>query len=835
MALTTVGLRLFQVCIWGEGHGLGWIGSPVADRRHEHEGGSGNMGGTRWLHAALSVSVAALVVGSVCVTGAFVATAPSASAADPPVSTVTTFPSAAAIPSEIAAGADGALWSLAPGVQGTSKVLRTSTTGVQTSFSDPSLQYPSAITAGSDGALWIADGGTNAIWRITTSGQLSHVADPAVTITRALTSGPDGAVWFAGFGDAHTKVGRVTMAGVVTMFDINAYVYPEDIVTGPDGALWFVGGGLVGRITTAGASTLFPDPAAPFAESIASGSDGALWYADQLTGSITRITTSGVRTLVRKADIGSPENLISGPDGGLWYTDFIAHAVRRLTTQGALSTVLVPDTLSFIGALVVGPDDALWFTASASAGPPVIGRVQVLGAPGPPPPPRAVGGTGSATITWAPGLDGGAPTTSYVVTATPGGASCGWIAGPLSCVITGLSQSTAYTFSVRGTSAQGPGVASSPSNPVVPHAGAGFHPVPPTRVLDSRTATGGWGGTLSSTPRTLSFGLAQVPAAATAVIMNVTVTEPSQASYLTVWPSGEPQPVASNLNFATGQTIANLVTVQLGTGNGVSFATPYGETHVVADLVGWFDGGVGSGDRFNAIAPVRALDSRTVTGNWNGSLVAGTPQDLALPMVPDDATAVVANITATGSNAASYLTAWPSGIARPGVSNLNFAKGETIPNLAVIPIGTGHKISFATNTGSTDVVVDVTGWFSPSSGARFHPMTPTRVLDDRFGTGLKGPWGVNTTRTLTLTPPVPAEATALVANVTATNPTANSYVTVFPSGQAVPTASNLNFGADQTIPNLVMTAIGPGHGIDLHNTSGQVDLVADAVGYFAPT
>ncbi len=786
-----------------------------------------------WLRAAL----ATVVVGSACATGASVTSAGSAAAADPPVGAVTTFPSVGTLASDIVAGSDGALWSIDPEfepVNGPSKVVRTSTTGALTTYSDPSLAYPSAIAAGPDGALWITDAGSNSIARIMTSGQLSRVADIPMTLTTGLVAGPDGAMWFTGFGDGHTQVGRVTTLGAVTIFPIDATVFPADMVVGPDGALWFVGGGLVGRITTAGVATLYPDAAAPFAGSIASGSDGALWYADQIVGSITRLTTSGVRTLVRTTDLGSPQHLISGPDGGLWYTDSGAHALRRLTTQGELATVSVPETLTYLGGLTVGPDDALWFTAY-TLGSVVIGRAQVLGAPGPPPPPTAVAGTGSATITWVPGIDGGAPVTGYEVTASPGGASCAWTSGPLSCVVSGLSQSTAHTFSVRATSANGAGVASAPSNPVVPHAGAGFHPVAPTRVLDSRTATGGWSGPLFSTPRDLVLGPSVVPAQATAVVMNVTVTEPSQPSYLTVWPAGDRQPLASNLNFGPGQTIANLVTVQLGAGDAVSFATTWGETQVVADLVGWYDDGTGSGDRFNAIAPVRALDSRTVTGSWSGSLVAGTPQDLALPMVPADATAVVANITATGSSAASYLTAWPSGLPQPGVSNLNFAKGETIPNLAVIPIGANHEISFATHTGSTDVVVDVTGWFRPGSGARFHPMSPTRVLDDRVGTGLKGSWGINTTRTLTLTPPVPADATALVANVTATNPTANSFVTVFPSGSGTQTASNLNFGADQTIPNLVMTAIGPGHGVDLHNTSGHVDLVADAVGYFAPT
>jgi sugar lactone lactonase YvrE len=624
----------------------------------------------------------------------------------------------------------------------------------------------------------------------------------------------------------------VTPAGAVTTFDVAASVYPQGMVAGPDGALWWVGGGLVGRTTTAGVTTLFPDASAPFAGSIAAGADGALWYTDAVAGSVTRLTVGGVRTVVRKGDIGAPDRIVSGPDGALWFTDVQARALRRLTTGGVPALLDVEPAVQSFADLTVGPDDALWFTASAGGGT-VVGRVQVLGAPGAPQHLAAVAGTGTATLAWQAGVDGGAAVTGYTVTAAPGGASCTWVSGPLSCVITGLDQATTYTFTARATSVKGQGAPSAPSNPIVPRAGTRFHPVAPTRVLDSRTAVGGWSGPLVD-PEDLGLSSA-VPATATAVVMNVTVTEPQQPAYLTVWPAGQPRPVASNLNFGTGQTIANLVTVQLGTGQAVSFAASSGSTHVIADLVGWFDDGTVAGDRFNATGPTRALDSRTVTGDWNGSLVAGTPQDLAFPMVPADATAVVVNVTATGSTANSYLTVWPSGAPQPTVSNLNFATGQTIPNLAVVPLGANHKASFATRNGSTDVVVDVTGWFSPNGGDLFHPMPPLRVLDDRFGIGLTGPWGINTTRTLTVTPPVPADATALVANVTATNPTANSFVTVFPSGQSVPTASNLNFGADQTIPNLVMTSIGPGHGIGLHNRSGSVDLVADAVGYYAAT
>jgi len=116
---------------------------------------------------------------------------------------------------------------------------------------------------------------------------------------------------------------------------------------------------------------------------------------------------------------------------------------------------------------------------------------------------------------------------------------------------------------------------------------------------------------------------------------------------------------------------------------------------------------------------------------------------------------------------------------------------------------------------------------------------PHRVLDDRIATGLTGPWGPYTTRTLPIAgasgTTVPSGATGLIINVTATNASAGSFVTVFPHGFTRPIASSLNFGPGQTIPNLVTVGLWGLGSIDLYNSAGSVDLIADVVGYFATT
>ena len=473
---------------------------------------------------------------------------------------------------------------------------------------------------------------------------------------------------------------------------------------------------------------------------------------------------------------------------------------------------------------------------------PVVGDV-----PGAPGSVTAAGAKLAASVSFAaPASDGGQPISAYTVSAAPGGATCTALPPATSCVVSGLTEATSYTFTVRATNIIGQGAASAPSNAVVPWAGSAFHPVVPSRVLDSRGPNGGWNAALAAgTPKNLKVtglgGPSEVPQTASAVIMNVTATASTLGSFVSVWPAGLAKPVASNLNFAAGQTIPNLVTVKIGTGGNVSFGTALGSVHLIADVVGYFDDGTAAGDLFTGVTPERILDTRGPTGT--GAAVAqGTPRALDVRgtvVVPDTATTVVANVTVTGGSAGSFLSVWPSGVPQPTSSNLNFGAGQTIPNLVVIKIGADGKINIANAVGSVHVIVDVVGYFDPTGGARFHAVDPTRMLDSRLGVGLSGVFAQGISRPLPVAGAagsgVRADATAMVANVTATEGTAGSFVTLYPDGVARPTSSNLNFAPGETIPNLTMVKIGQQGRVDLYNHVGATHLIADVVGYYAPT
>ena len=146
-----------------------------------------------------------------------------------------------------------------------------------------------------------------------------------------------------------------------------------------------------------------------------------------------------------------------------------------------------------------------------------------------------------------------------------------------------------------------------------------------------------------------------LPAATTAVELNVTATDPSSVSFLNVSPGAETHPPASSLNFGPGQTIPNMVLVPLGPGNTVTFYNNAGTVNVVADLVGSYAPGAGAG--FTGKVPTRVLDTRLGTGALKAKLGAGRTVTLTVPDLPAGTTAVALNVTATDPPSSSFLTA----------------------------------------------------------------------------------------------------------------------------------------------------------------------------------
>jgi hypothetical protein len=204
-----------------------------------------------------------------------------------------------------------------------------------------------------------------------------------------------------------------------------------------------------------------------------------------------------------------------------------------------------------------------------------------------------------------------------------------------------------------------------------------------------------------------------------AVVLNVTAIGHGQG-FLTVYPQGLAVPTASNLNFSSGQVVPNRVIVPVSATGQVSITTNT-SVDVVVDVNGSFTDGTSlaqTGALFVASTPARICDTRNnanATPCAGHTIAGGTHYDVTVagqgPVPASGVVAVVANLTATDTTAQSFLTAWPTGQGQPNVSDLNWVSGLTIPNMAVVGLGNAGQISVFVNSGSADVIVDVTGWY----------------------------------------------------------------------------------------------------------------------------
>jgi hypothetical protein len=204
------------------------------------------------------------------------------------------------------------------------------------------------------------------------------------------------------------------------------------------------------------------------------------------------------------------------------------------------------------------------------------------------------------------------------------------------------------------------------------------------------------------------------------------------------------------------------------------------------------------------------------------------------------ATAAILNVTMTGTDAAGYVTAFAGDVTQPLASTLNAsAAGETIANLAIVPIGAGGTVKLFTERG-TELVVDVVGYLGPQSflspRGLFVPLQPGRILDTRIGLGASqasvGPgWSITTA--FAGQRGVPTDALAIAGTVTATESQASGYVTVYPTSNDLPTASTLNtVRAGQTIANSIILGLGTQGQLTLYSETGT-HLLADVTGYFS--
>ena len=374
--------------------------------------------------------------------------------------------------------------------------------------------------------------------------------------------------------------------------------------------------------------------------------------------------------------------------------------------------------------------------------------------------------------------------------------------------------------------------------------------VNPQRVLETRVPDGqiGFSGAKPAAGQTVTVKVtgvapALVPDDASTVFLNITATNSARDGFVTVYPCGSPQPLASNFNPIAGVITHNLVAAKVGTGGNVCIYTSEA-TDLIADLTAYHPGGAA----YQPSTAERLLETRTgQTGGQKGFTgakpTAGSTVSLKVTgtgtaNLPATTKAVLLNVTAVNSDAAGWITVYPCDSPRPNASNVNLLPGRVRANLVASKVSADGRVCIYTSS-ATDIIGDLQG--SAPMVSSFVATVPERILETREADGQIGytssrpkagqvtelkVTGVGATK-------VPADAGTVFLNLTAIDPSSGGFVTVFPCGSTRPNASNINL-TGITTPNMVAAKIGDGGRVCIY-TSGSTDLAADILGYFPGT
>jgi len=372
-----------------------------------------------------------------------------------------------------------------------------------------------------------------------------------------------------------------------------------------------------------------------------------------------------------------------------------------------------------------------------------------------------------------------------------------------------------------------------------------FVPLTPCRVVDTRNADGTFGGPAIGGNSSRTFPLSQsgnpcnIPSTAIAYSLNVTVVPEHTLGYLTIWPTGEAQPITSLLNSPDGRVKANAAIVPAGTPSGSVSVYVTDTTNVILDIDGYFAARDGSTLAFYPLTPCRIVDTRNGDG---GTLQAGVERDYTIPGncgVPSNAAAYSFNVTVLpAAGGLDYLTVWPKGESRPAVSTLNDNTGTVVANAAIVPAGSENATAFYAHSNATNLLLDVDGYFAAqrAGGLSLYPVTPCRVLDTRHvgnGQPFMGDWNPpNGIDVLTSQCAPPSTAKGFVFNATVVPSGAMPYLTLWPHGQSQPKASTLNAYDGFITSNMAIVPTNDGS-IDAY-AAGLTQLILDISGYFAP-
>jgi YVTN family beta-propeller protein len=453
-------------------------------------------------------------------------------------------------------------------------------------------------------------------------------------------------------------------------------------------------------------------------------------------------------------------------------------------------------------------------------------------------------GNDSVSLSWmSPTNTGGYPIEGYIISYANYDITIP--ATQNTYVVSNLSPGSSYSFSVVAFNQVGNSTPTT-SSIVTVKSGYSFISLnPPQRVYDTRNNSGYQGENHTMGPgsiNTISFA-GIIPSSAKAVAINVTVTNTTKLSYLTLFPNGSPMPTVSTLNWVSGQTLANFAQIQLGVDQSINAYNFAGKADLIIDLVGYYTTGTPGSGLYNPITPIRVFDSRKL------SPLNTSPQKiqvLGTGNIPSSGvSAVLVNLTGINPSSDTYLTLYPDGSALPKTSNLNLNAGTIRANMAIVPVGPDGAIDLVNAFGSINATLDIYGYFTDSSnpnatGSFFNPILPVRVIDTRpgsllygantllgpnqnFNLSLAGQAGIVSTSSIT--------PTAISFNLTAVGETSVGYLTASPNSSQ--STSNLNYDPTEPIPNQVVSMLNSNGALVITNGPGaSTYFLVDITGWY---
>ena len=372
---------------------------------------------------------------------------------------------------------------------------------------------------------------------------------------------------------------------------------------------------------------------------------------------------------------------------------------------------------------------------------------------------------------------------------------------------------------LKAVDACGPGGAPTPPVPAGPSGPGygGITTITPTRFADTRSNVGMTPFTTNTVNALSIAGYRGVPSDVTAVRATVTVTEPTTAGFLTVWPCGTGTPATSLVNFGAGETVANSTFVGLGGGRLCLRAST--NAQVVVDVTAWQATGGQLG--FSPVTTTRIADTRATKSR----VAAGGVLTVAVPGA--GARAATVNVTAVDPTSAGFLTVYPCGEARPVASTLNYHAHDAVASSATVGLGTAQSICVYSMVAS-DVLVDLNGIWTTGAGAKPSAVAPIRLVDTR-ATATRVAAGATVRTTVAGTSGLPGSLVAVAVNLTVTSTAGNGYLTAWPCTGVRPGASNLNFSAGETVANSATVSL-DGGALCVYS-SAATDLIVDVTGY----